>query len=314
MIPEEVAQALDDNGYNVIRPIGKGGYSECYLVFSRKYKMHFACKVITITDYSAFNQRRMSYQAELDSLSQIMHPNIIHIYNTFTIGNRIFLILEYCSRGDMEKLIKKQGPLTDPRKLYTYLQMMLKSLTYLEEINIAHNDIKPANFLIDEYGRIKLTDFGLSKRMTTDKDTSMNFVGSLPFMSPEVVSHKPYHPIKSDVWSFGASLYYLYTGTLPFISKSYTEWRKAIKTGLYSLPPNVDKTVKLILERCLIIDPNQRASFHELSIIVDTALSSVPTERVALPALHKTFSAKSTGTFKKISRLRPNLKSFSSKF
>ena len=191
---------------------------------------------------------------------------------------------------------------------------MLKALTYLEQKKIAHNDIKPANFLIDQYGRIKLTDFGLSKYVHHDKDFSKDFLGSLPFMSPELVSHKPYHPIKSDVWSFGATVYYLVSGKLPFQSTTYSEWKKAIRLGLYSIPPQTNQYVKNILQRTLVLDPEERASFAELKSIVDIALADFDTKKSNLPLLPNAVAARSTSVFKTPLNVRPHIRSLSMRY
>ena len=118
MIPDDVRNVLSQHGYDVIKHIGKGGFADCFLVFSHQYQQEFACKVITFKDFTPGCRRRRSSEAEYSSLAHLLHPNIIQIYNTITTNERIFMILEYCSKGDIQEYIlsKTQKEWADDRQ------------------------------------------------------------------------------------------------------------------------------------------------------------------------------------------------------
>ena len=267
--PQDVEKTLNEHGYEVISMIGKGGFAECYLIFSKRYSMSFACKVISTDEFSKSKIKKQSSVNEYEVLSTVFHPNIVQCFEVFMSDNRIYLILEYCPYGDLHDYVKKNGPITNENQLLKIISSMLKALEYLESKKIAHNDIKPSNFLIDQHGRLKLTDFGLSKTVIDDSFLSTNFSGSLPFLAPELARKQPYNPFKTDIWAFGVTIYYLATGSFPFNSNSLSSLKQSIQYGTYSLNLKMGQTVKDIIMQCLQIDPYKRPSISELSKMVN---------------------------------------------
>ena len=274
-----ISEDLSKHGYDLIKLIGKGGFSYCYLVYSRKFSMNFVCKVITVTDEPG-GLINKSFQNEFQALTSVMHPNIIKIYSAFAEANREYLILEYCPFGDLQNYVKKNGPLKSVSEILRYLTMILDALKFLESQHIAHNDIKPANLLIDMHHRIKLTDFGLAQILQSHKTCCEMFAGSLPFLAPEMLAKQCHNPIKTDVWAFGVTLFYLVTSNYPFDSSSIQSLQKTQKYGYYQYNTNVPRFVKEIISRCLQVDPNKRATFSELYDMVKQQVNSFQATKV----------------------------------
>ena len=270
-----IAKDLDEKGFDIIKQIGKGGFAEFFLINSRQYNKLFACKVIELS-----NEGRAvvnsSYDHELLALTSLVHDNIIQIYNTFRCSNRQYLILEYCSKGDLEHYIKKNGTIRNEKELLSSVLMILEPLKFLEFHNIAHNDIKPANILIDEHNKIKLSDFGLSQILQNDKLTSKQFAGSIPFLAPEILSKKEFNPLKSDVWAFGVTLYYIVTRALPFSYNSLNQLKTEQIKGIIYYPKTVSPFSRDLISKCLTIDPEKRLSFFELYQLVSVELTKLP--------------------------------------
>ena len=130
-VPVYIATELDEHGYNVIKFIGKGGFSKCYLVSSRKYKQLFACKVIQIPDADAFNRQKY-IENEINILSQIYHKNIIKVFQVFQGKAHIYMILDYCSKGDLENYIDTHGKISNEDQFLKIASMMLEPLVFLE--------------------------------------------------------------------------------------------------------------------------------------------------------------------------------------
>ena len=265
----DIVQTLFEHKYEVVGTLGKGGFSDCLLVYSSKYKMHFACKVITLSNIPGC-RKKQSFETESQVLTHIMHPNIIKIYNIFSNEKRLFIILEYCENGDLMKQILQNGPITDQAVFIRIVSMMLQALVYLESQKIAHCDIKPSNFLIDQMGKIKLADFGLTKVLSDDSHLSMDFTGSLPFLPPEILANKPYNPLKADVWSFGVTLYYLTTRDFPFKATNYNTLRQEITIGNIVFPNKMPAIARTLILRCLDSNPERRCTFCELKHILDS--------------------------------------------
>ena len=278
IIDKEVTKTLNEHSYEVIGRIGKGGYGDCLLVFSKYYQVQFACKIVAF-DRAYVEKKRHSYDNETEFLTHIIHPNIIQVYDLFTNDENLFIILEYCEQGDMQQYIMKNGPIKNEQTLKKILSMMINALSYLEDNHMAHSDIKPSNFLIGKDGRVKLADFGLTKQLTNRSDLSKDFRGTLPFLPVEVISAKPFNPLKADVWSFGVTIYFLVTGKLPFTATTPSNLKTVIKAGPPYYPKDIPQFAKTLIIRCLVYDPNHRITFRELKGMI---ISHSPT-RIEIP-------------------------------
>ena len=269
---DEITRVLDEHGYDLGQFIGRGGFAECYTVISRKYKFTFACKVIQI---DTKNQTKLeSFDNEFNALCQTTHPNIVQIFDKFITDTHVFLVLEYCPNGDLNNFLRKNGPIQEERQMLLALSMMIKALEYLESKKIAHNDIKPGNFLIDQHGRIKLSDFGLTKTLHHEADLSDDFRGSIAFLAPEVVSFKPYNPLKADVWSFGVTAFLLSTGMYPFTGYNFQTLKTVILSGIFTFPRTIPQSIRTIISKCLHINPAARPTFADLRSIIDGYINS----------------------------------------
>ena len=290
-IPIYIAKELKKNGYEPIKLIGKGGFSNCFLVRSVKYNQNFACKVMNIP-VDASKAKQNSFDNEFRALTNIIHANIIKIYNTFSVYDKdtesrnIYLILEYCTHGDLEHYVANNGPIKNEYRFLNCILMMLESLSYLESNNIAHNDIKPANFLIDEYDRVKISDFGLTKKVDDESPLSTEFIGSIPFLAPEIVNKKPYNPLKSDVWAFGVTIFFLATGRFPFKVHSLSALKESQISGKINFPSSINPIIKTIVTKCLHSHPENRATFGELHKLVKSELDEYPQHKQFISLNH----------------------------
>jgi serine/threonine protein kinase len=268
---DNIQAAIVANGYDVCEMIGQGGFSECYKVFSLLYKQYFVCKVISLEGKEVGVISKI-FENEIATLSRITHPHIIRIYKSFSSETHLFLILEYCSNGDMHMMVTKNGPIVNKFELLILLSRILEALVYLENNNIAHKDIKPANIFIDKHGRPKLADFGFSS-FYKDGELSNDHIGSLAFLAPEVISKKPYNPLKADIWSFGVTVYFIVTGKFPFEARDKKSLIKAMLTSSCTLPQGLPQSVINIIVGSLVFNPDDRITFSQMKSIVDKELS-----------------------------------------
>ena len=194
----------------------------------------------------------------------IVHPNIICIYSYFSDSVYFYIILEFVTLGSIDYYIKRHGPISDYTILRRIMRQILDAISYCHQKSIAHHDIKPANILITPPSIVKICDFGLACSQTDSNIVCNNFVGSIPFMPPEVLSMKPHDPFKSDMWSLGITFYYLATGHLPFEGNTPDQIQKKFFGGYQSLPPDVPEDIRTIVHSCIQLDPNKRPSASEL--------------------------------------------------
>jgi serine/threonine protein kinase len=230
-----LSTALLKFGYNYIRQIGQGRFGNVLLIYSEKYRQYFALK-------QSKNSSTTKFFNEFQLLSQLIHPNIISLYSMIEINSVDCIVLEYCSGGTLNDLIKSYGPIK-PLKLYLYCSQILSAVQYLHENNIAHQDIKPSNILLDSHNRIKLADFGFSQHINSNENTI--FCGSKLFMAPEIWKFiEGYDPFLADIYSLGVSFYCMSQGKPPFSATHERDLKSLILNGYYSLPTGVDSSFR----------------------------------------------------------------------
>lgn len=259
---EDTRETIKSLGYEIIEKIGQGSFANVYKVKWDKYPdIEFAAKVIKFD--STGSQRKMSTSNnELMSLKSLDHENIIKIFNSFECGKEIVLIFEYCPNGTIQQKILKEGPLDDVAFVHVASQL-LGALYECHKHNLSHRDIKPANILIDEYQRVKLCDFGFAN-YSLDGELIEQFVGSLPYLPPEILLLKPHDPLKADIWSLGMTLYYLYTGKLPWPRRNKDEMIHYICNGFVYFPDGSNIEICNMIRMMLVKDPLDRPSIGQL--------------------------------------------------
>ena len=236
--------------------IGKGSFSRVY----KGYKVGYPDKLVAIKkiDYDTENER---LKKEIEVMKGIKHPNIIKLYDVCYQDDSIFLILEYCIKGDFSKFLKKR-PLKE-EYAQKYLLQISSALNYLFNNNIIHRDLKPHNILVTDNNDLKISDFGFARYF--EKNTLVDTLcGSPLYMAPEIMKNKNY-TVKSDLWSVGIILYEMLTGKTPFKVKTFYNLIRSIDNNEIIFPKNI-----LISDEChdllfklLKKDPNQRIEWEE---------------------------------------------------
>ena len=266
IIQEKLDSILQRHGYKLIDKLGQGGFASCWKVERIDVMQPFAVKVIQMKGDSGSGKGFDAYYSEIDTIIHLTHSNIIHCYSYFCEENILFLVLDFCPGGSLDDIIRSKRLLHNSKVLeFTY--SLLQALNYMHSKNIAHLDIKPSNILIDAYGRVKFADFGLAQFVCGNRTDK--YYGSLAFMSPEIHSQKPYDPFKADVWSFGVTLYYLAFRQLPWLANNKRDYEQLMKMGCLQIPVSAHPTIKKIILRCIVLNPEERASVPELIQIVN---------------------------------------------
>ncbi|EAX84581.1 CAMK family protein kinase [Trichomonas vaginalis G3] len=249
---EEEINFLKSHDIVIESEIAKGGFGEIYLLYSSKYNQKFALKKVPIKRFN---------QAEIDCMKTVDHVNIINLYNYYFFKDYVYLCMEYCP-FDLLKILKRDEDIND-ETLTRYIHDILAAINACHEKNVAHNDIKPSNFLIDKYGRIKVCDFGLSN-IYCDHELCSSFKGTMLFMAPEILRKIKFDPIKADIWSLGITFFFMATRTYPFIAANGSLLLKLIDEGNYPIFAVRNPLLRQIISKCLAINPEDRPSISEI--------------------------------------------------
>lgn len=224
--------------------------------------INVAIKIYRQKNALDFGEQR--FRDEFKIVFNCHHTNLVQPIN-FSIFNGVpYLVLPYCQNGSSEQL---QGKITDKKELWRYIADVSAGLSYLHAFNptIVHHDIKPANVLIDDNGNYAITDFGISSHRGLNRegyeDTQS---GTMAYMAPERFKDEYESVPESDIWSFGATLYELITGTVPFGELGGKEQLdKALSVPV--MKQQISKDIKNLVTDCLSLNPSKRPSATEIN-------------------------------------------------
>ncbi|OHT03099.1 hypothetical protein TRFO_29570 [Tritrichomonas foetus] len=217
-----------------------------------------------------------SFDSEVNALLKLDHPHIIRMYEYFTEQNYFFVILEYCSKGSLADEVKRNGPIKGHR-LITLAQQLIGAVAYAHSQKIAHRDIKPQNILFDNFGRIKLADFGISICKSCDHDIIMNYKCSPAYAAPEVLSLQPHDIFKSDIWSLGVTLFYMASGKLPFIYRDTQQILRDMRTlgPSYPVGQSIPPDLYDIIKKMLTFHPHNRINIEDAQNMMFNRLNTI---------------------------------------
>eukprot|EP00929_Paragymnodinium_shiwhaense_P007916 TRINITY_DN111839_c0_g1_i1.p1 TRINITY_DN111839_c0_g1~~TRINITY_DN111839_c0_g1_i1.p1 ORF type:complete len:706 (-),score=123.95 TRINITY_DN111839_c0_g1_i1:193-2310(-) len=154
---------------------------------------------------------RYMWENEARQMKCCEHPNVVKFHSMYEDDRLFYLVLEYCSRGDLMKYIDNT-PNIPLEKAFGYTKDTLRGIAHIHSLRVCHRDLKPHNVLISEDGICKLADFGLSVEIPDGRFLRTRRIGTLLFMAPEMFSAEPLYSLPVDVWAMGCILYVLLTG------------------------------------------------------------------------------------------------------
>ncbi|MGH9585603.1 MAG: serine/threonine protein kinase [Acidobacteriaceae bacterium] len=199
--------------YEILSVLGAGGMGQVYSARNIISGRIEAMKIL-LPDFAAEPDLAARFTAEIRILAGLEHPDIAQLRTAFQFENRLVMVMEFVEGVTLEKRATESPiPLDD---IFNYSSQVLAALSYAHSKGVTHRDIKPANIMITSHGQVKLMDFGIAKSTTdlqlTRPGTTM---GSVYYMSPEQVRGGTVDA-RSDIYSFGVTLYEMLTGRRPF--------------------------------------------------------------------------------------------------
>ena len=246
--------------FKLLDQIGKGKFATVSLGIHEETKEKVAIKQIKKSELNTDNL----LTKEINIHKTLFHPYLTKMYCVIEKEDNIFIITEYCSKGDLLNYLIDNGVFTEEQSCKIF-QQVLSSLDYLHKNNICHRDIKPENILLDEYGDAKLSDFGLSRKFEKN-DILKTPCGSPMYAAPEMVLGKPYDGTKIDIWSLGISLFTMVCGELPFDVEDDDMKTLVynITHGIYTIPDNLSPQCKDLISKILEINPDKRITIDDI--------------------------------------------------
>ncbi|KAM9351605.1 serine/threonine-protein kinase H1 homolog isoform 2-T2 [Symphorus nematophorus] len=246
--------------YDIKALIGRGSFSRVVRVEHKSTRQPYAIKMIE----TRYREGREVCESELCVLRRVRHTNIIQLMEVFETAERVYMVMELATGGELFDRIIARGSFTE-RDATRVLQMVLDGVKYLHTLGITHRDLKPENLLYYHPGadsKIIITDFGLaSSRKKGDECLMKTTCGTPEYIAPEILVRKPYTNAV-DMWALGVISYILLSGTMPFEDDNRMRLYRQILKGKYSFSgepwPSVSNLAKDFVERILTVDPSER--------------------------------------------------------
>ena len=261
----------------IVGLLGTGGMAKVYKIWNEKLEVFRAVKILLPTQQADLMSR---FETEAKITAKLHHPNIVEIYSVGEWNALPYLEMEFLDGVSLESLIIKNGKL--PNVVCSAIAILIaRALEYAhgQEFliygktyhGVIHRDLKPANIMIPKIGDVRLMDFGIARPTEASLHTvEGNIVGTMQYLSPEQMDGVDIDA-RTDIYSFGAILYEMLTGTKTFPQDTITnlmkkkimnEYRKFSEFG-FSVSPQLAR----ISQRCLQIDRNDR--YKDMSALLD---------------------------------------------
>ncbi|MCL4524113.1 MAG: protein kinase [Acidobacteria bacterium] len=300
--------------YDILEELGRGAMGAVYKARDSQIGRTVAIKVILTANLSKddlehFKQR---FYREAQTAGKMSHPGIVTLHDIAESENgQPYLVMEFVAGTTLEKLLSSSGTAeryglklgSEPLPVGLSLDMgiqLAEALDYAHRQGVIHRDIKPANILVarEETGRneagvasyrlrVKIADFGIAKMAGANLTQTGTAMGTPAFMSPEQVSMGPVDS-RSDLFSLGGVLYWMFTGEKPFAGETLTQISFKVVFGsplpVAQLNPKLPAALDVVLSRCLAKNPDDRyATGHELAADLELIKAGKPLKTTLAP-------------------------------
>jgi serine/threonine protein kinase len=270
--------------YQVVEQIGAGGMGIVYRARDEKLERDVALKVLP-PGMLADEDARRRFRKEALALGKLNHPNIATVHEFGSEGSTDFIVTEYIAGVTLDARLR--GGTLPLKEVVRMGSQLAHGLSAAHEQGIVHRDLKPANLRLTPDGRLKILDFGLAQLMSQGGDIgltatwtqSQEVTGTLPYMSPEQLRGEA-TDVRSDIWSAGAVLYEMATGSRPFPEANGPLLINAILNREPQAPSKSNHQVSVGLENVILKtldkDPARRyQSVRELGVDLERLTAGV---------------------------------------
>ena len=262
--------------YKLLDMIGGGGMSNVYLAHDMILDRDVAIKVLRY-DFNNEEELRRRFQREALSATSLTHPNIVSIYDVGEDDDIHYIVMEYVKGETLKQYIQRNAPIS-PLKSVAIMEQLTSAIANAHNNHIIHRDIKPQNILLDEEGKVKITDFGIAMALSATSYTQTNSVlGTVHYLSPEQARGGT-ATNRTDIYALGIVLFELLTGQLPFSGESAISIAlKHLQTetpSIRAIIPSIPQSLENVVLKATAKNPNDRyQSAEEMEADLSTALS-----------------------------------------
>lgn len=281
--------------YRILDMLGSGGMGQVYLAEHLSMKRWVALKVLPVvaTDTTEDRVARERFLREARVAATLDHPNIVRVFDLCQEGRLMYLVMEFVDGVSLQTLVAKRGPMPIGHAAH-YARQVAFGLQHAHEMGCVHRDIKPANLLVDRTGVVKILDLGLV-RSEAEADNGLTrrldnkgILGTADYVAPEQAVDSSSVDHRADLYSLGATLYFLLSGR-PIFPEGRTAqklvWQQIREpTPIQRLRPEVPDGLAGVVHKLIKKRPEERYSsaLEVFDALEEWALETVPPPDEAL--------------------------------
>jgi len=211
---EKMINKTLDNRYTILEHIGGGGMADVFRAHDKLLDRSVAVKVLR-SQFTHDDEFVIRFRREAQAAARLSHPNIVNIYDVGRDEDIYYIVMEYISGETLKERIQRETSLSVEMAVRIAIEIA-EALEHAHQNDLVHCDIKPHNILMTRTSRVKVTDFGIARAVTSATMTQTGtIIGSVHYFSPEQAKGASVGA-KSDIYSLGIVLYEMLTGTVPF--------------------------------------------------------------------------------------------------
>src|SRR4051812_27118925 len=211
------AGTVVDGRYSIISRLGSGGMADVYCAQDLQLGRKVALKLLyrRFAEDEQFVER---FKREASAAAGLQHPHVVGVYDRGEYDGTYYIAMEYLEGRSLKQIVQEEGPL-DPERAIDVVVQILRASRFAHQRGVIHRDIKPHNVIVDDEGRVKVTDFGIARAGASDMTETGAIMGTAAYLSPEQAQG---HAVSaaSDMYSIGIVLYEMLTARLPFEAES----------------------------------------------------------------------------------------------
>ena len=274
LTPFQVAQFLQgkwrgfwiSGKYKLLDHLGVGGMGSVFLCEHRSMRRRVAIKVLPVAHAKDPVALERFYR-EARAAAALDHPNIVRAHDIDHDGKYHFLVLEYVEGASLQEIVKRGGPMDVTRAAH-YVRQAALGLHHAHLAGLVHRDVKPANLLLDRQGVVKVLDMGLA-RFFHDEDDGLTkqhderqILGTADYLAPEQAINSHTVDMRADIYSLGATFYFLLAGRPPFgdgtVAQKLVGHQMRTPTPIRELRPETPEGLAEIVAKMMAKDPAGR--------------------------------------------------------
>jgi serine/threonine-protein kinase len=247
--------------YELRGKLGEGNMATVFNAWDPELEREVAIKMLKYK--LAFNDRfRDSFEREARTIASLNHPNIVNVFEVIDEFSTRFIVMEKLHGQDLSEILKEKGAfgIAETREILSQVASALQYAHNHGDNGIVHRDIKPSNIVIDAYGNIKLSDFGIA---SPPQDKDVNIEGTPSYLAPEIINGDLLDG-RADIYALGVMAFHMLTTSCPFSASTLA---KLLKMQVNQTPPDIRSA-------CPDID-------EELAGFIESALSKDPDDRIS---------------------------------